>query len=187
MSERLEHLLDEFVVRFRRGENPDLREYLARAGDDGDQLARLVDVFLESVPAPPTTAERLALSRAWAEADAPLHALRLERRLRREQVVGALADALGVANRKKLALRYHELETGQLEPAAVDRRVWDALSGVLRARVDDLVAWTRPAHAHVPRLVFYRLADAASAPRDAVPTEEADEIDELFGVGRSAH
>ena len=60
MSERLEQLLDEFAVRYRRGESPDLRDYLARAGDEADAFARLADALLQSVPVPPPSEEKYA-------------------------------------------------------------------------------------------------------------------------------
>jgi hypothetical protein len=190
VSERVDHLLDDFVVRFRRGEEPNLREYLVRAESGAEELARLVDVFLESVPPPAASDERLALSRAWAEAEAPLLALRTARGLRRTEIVSALVSQLGIDVKKeeKLRLRYHELETGQLEAAGVDRRVWEVLGELLKARIEDLAAWTRPPAPAAPRLVFYRAAESAPVgPAEWVPEEQFDEIDELFGVGRPAH
>jgi hypothetical protein len=192
VSEQVERLLDEFVVRFRRGESPNLREYLTRAGGDADRLARLVDAFLESVPPPPATEERLALSRAWVESEPALLALRRERGLRRGDVVDALRSRLGLSEEKKekLRLRYHELETGQLEPAGVDRRVWEVLAELFRTRAEELVEWARPPGLAAPRLVFYRRDEVLPAAETAapwVPTEEPDEVDALFGVGRTAH
>jgi hypothetical protein len=191
MSERVEQLVDEFVVRFRRGEDPDLRAYLARAGDEAEAFAALVDGLLQAVPPPEVTAERLALSRAWLQGESPLLALRTERGLERAEVVERLRERLGIAEakREKLRLRYHELETGQLEPERVDRRVWEALAEAFRAQVGDLAGWARPSRASVPRLAFYRRADADAAPGavEWVSDEEPDEVDALFGVGRPAH
>ena len=97
------------------------------------------------------------LARAWVEGQPPLLELRVQRGLKREEVVESLRERLGLAPelREKLRERYHELETGQLEPAPVDRRVWEALADALRTRVDELGAWARP----VPPLeaqVMYR-------------------------------
>lgn len=185
MTESVNQLADEFVVRYRRGENPDMRAYLERAGDQRDELARLVEVLLRAVPPPEPTPEAIALARAWvAEQDPPLLALRIDRGLRREQVVDSLAERLRLAPelREKLGLRYHELETGQLEPARVDRRVWQALSETLRARAEELIAWTRPLPGPVAPVMFR--ADS-SQPLDPSLVEDRpalDEVDRLFGL-----
>ena len=189
MAEDVAHLLDEYAVRFRRGERPDLREYLQRAGEGADELARLVDAVLQAVPPPAASEEAVELSRAWVEGASPLLELRTRRRLRRADVVDALLEdlGLGLAQREKLRRRYHELETGQLEPERVDRRVWQALAETLQARVEDLAAWTRPAAAFDEGLAYYRVSEpvAASMPARAMPAEEPDEVDRLFGIGRA--
>ena len=186
MSEHLEQLLDEFAVRYRRGESPNLREYLVRAGDEADSFARLVDALLQSVPAPAPSEESLTFAREWVEGESPLVSLRTRRRVKRAEVVDALVAALGLdaSRREKVRLRYHELETGQLEPARVDRRVWDALAVALHARVDELVAWTRPARPLAPEVAFFRLAGHDAPPEPFLPDDrgEPDEVDRLFGL-----
>jgi hypothetical protein len=185
MTELIDELADEFVVRYRRGEEPDLRAYLERAGEQRDELARLVEVLLRAVPPPEPTPEAITLARAWvAEQDPPLLALRVDRGLRREQVVDSLAEGLKLAPglREKLSLRYHELETGQLEPARVDRRVWQALSETLHARAEELIAWARPLPSAVAPVMFR--ADSPK-PLDATFVEDRpapDEVDRLFGL-----
>jgi hypothetical protein len=71
--------------------------------------------------------------------------LRIRRRLSREAVVDALLRTLGLdpAKREKVDDYYHQLETGLLDPAPVDRTVWEALSDVLHANTRAL-AVTRP-------------------------------------------
>ena len=186
MSERLERLLDEFAVRFRRGERPNLREYLGQAGDEAEELARLVNAFLAAAPPPPVSEEAVALSRRWVEGESPVLALRVERHLKRDEVVDALLSRLGLEpqRREKLRLRYHELETGQLEPARVDRRVWDALAQTLHATVDELASWARPLRTQDAELAYYRLAGTQPPPERIYPeqSEAPDEVDRLFGV-----
>jgi hypothetical protein len=184
-------LFDEWAQRYRRGEGPDLREYLDRAGPEREQLAGLVDRFLQAAPAPEPPAGRVALARAWAEGQPPLLELRVEQGVRRDEVVDALVEGLGLdpSRREKVHARLHELETGQLEPRSVDRRVLEAIAAILSARVADLLAW-RPLPAPAQEAYFRATeASAMSYIPPAAPSDpgEPDEIDELFGVGRSAH
>lgn len=183
-------LFDEWAQRYRRGEGPDLREYLDRAGSERDAFAGLVDRFLQAAPAPEPAEERVALARAWAEGAPPLLELRVVRGVRRDEVVDALVTSLGLdpSRRERVADRLHELETGQLEPRRVDRRVLETIAATLSARVADLLAW-RPLPAE-PRAAYFRASEASAAyiPAQAMTDPgEPDEIDELFGVGRSAH
>jgi hypothetical protein len=180
-------LFDEYAAAYARGERPQAREYLARAGPDADELARLIDEFLQRAPAAEPDEETRTIAAALVEGHPPLLEFRVQRGLRRDQVVNELVRMLGLDVNKepKVANYYHQLEGGLLEPRGVDRRVWDALAKTLKARVDDLVAWRpRPVEA-AP--AFLRAADAppAMAPSPA-PTStkvEHDEIDDLFLYG----
>lgn len=183
----VEQLFDEYAVRFRRGERPDLREYLRRAGDGADELAALVDVFLQAAPAPEPDEEALARARALVEGEPALLAARNRRGITRAQVVDALIERLGLdeAKRDQVRRRYHELETGQLEPKRVDARIWEALAPVLETAVADLRSW-RPSLPPAPSAAsaYYRAeaeAQVAARLRER-PPEEPDEIDRLFGV-----
>src|SRR5207237_3136710 len=122
------------------------REYLARAGPQTGELAGLIDEFLQGSPAAEPDAETVTIVGALVDGHPPLLELRVQRGLRREQVVDALVRLLGldVKKEQKVAGYYHELEGGLLEPRGVDRRVWDALAQTLKTRVDDLVAWRPP-------------------------------------------
>ena len=44
-------LFDEYASAYARGERPQAREYLERAGPQADELAGLIDRFLVSTPA----------------------------------------------------------------------------------------------------------------------------------------
>ena len=187
-------LFDEYAAAFARGEEPDLREYLARAGDGADELARLVEAFVATAPAAEPSEERVALTRAWAEGQSPLLEARTRRGVRREEVVEAILRPVRHrrAKRQKVAGYYHELEAGLLDPLRVDRSVWDLLAELLRSSVNDLrrrprlspppprmaVAYRRSA----PTAALEGLASPA-APAAAQAPEPPDEVDRLFRFG----
>jgi hypothetical protein len=180
-------LFDEYAAAYARGERPQAREYLARAGPQADELARLIDQFLQRSPAAEPDEETITIVGALVEGHPTLLELRVQRGLRREQVVEALVRLLGldVKKQEKVAGYYHQLEGGLLEPRGVDRRVWDALAQTFKTRVDDLVAWRpRPPEA-APAYLRASSAAAEMAPRfSPTPAEsERDEIDELFLFG----
>jgi hypothetical protein len=188
MNDRTLRLFDEFVSSFQHGQRPDLRQLLARAGDDAGELAPLVDAFLAGAEPPPPDPERVELMRAWARGEPPLLELRKSRRLKRAELVSRLTGLLGLSpdREPKVAHYYHELEVGLLETRGVDARVWDALRQVLGAEVRSL-ARRRPAPVPPKPAVMYRMQEAASATsasiRPPAPAEE-DEVDRLFRSGR---
>lgn len=185
---RMELLFDEFATRYVRGEHPDVRDYLERAGAEREQLGRMLDRFLQAVPARAPTEEDAVLMQARLEAEPPLLVLRLRRKLSREAVVDAIVKRFGLdpAKGDKVGGYYHDLEVGNLDPEPVDRRVWDVLSDVLKANVRAL-AGVRPephpapavAYRREPTLLQAKLEHAPASP--AQPNaEEPDEIDALF-------
>ena len=106
----------------------------------------------------------------------------------REAVVSVLVKTLGLDSRKeaKVSRYYNELESGELEPERVDRRVWDVLAASLGARVADLMG-------RRPPLLELRSAPLARAPMamasmdapmaaDTDTAADDDEVDRLFGV-----
>src|SRR4051812_26218471 len=127
MAEDVFALFDEFAASFARGERPDAREYLERASDGRDELAALIDGYLERVPPPAPDNDAVLLASAWLAQQPPLLELRTQRGLRRDEVVDTLVAALGLdsAKRDKVKRYYHELEGGLLDPDRVDRRVWE--------------------------------------------------------------
>ena len=184
----MELLFDEFATRYVRGEHPDVREYLERAGPEREELGRLIDRFLEAVPARESTEEEIVLMQARLEQQPPILLLRLRRKLSREAVVSALMGQLRLDPGKgdKVGGYYHELEVGILDPNRVNRRVWDVLADVLKANVRGLAVF-RPeppglaasAFMREPTGTQARLAHAPESPK----TEEPDEIDKLFTAG----
>jgi hypothetical protein len=189
MSEaQVELLFDEFATRYLRGEHPDVGEYLERAGLEREELGRVLDRFLEAVPARASTEEDIVLIQARLEHEPPIFLLRLRRKLTREAIVAALTTRLRLdpAKSGKVERYYHDLEVGLLDPEPVDRRVWEVLADVLEANVRGLAGLrleppAAPAAAYLrePSRVQAKLSELASAP--AAPADEApDEIDRLF-------
>ncbi len=188
MAEDVTTLFDDYAARFARGERPSAREYLGRAGEGSDELARLIEVFLARASPPAPDEDARTFADAWVRGEAPLHELRLARGLRVDEVVASVIRALRLDPDKeeKVKRYYHALETGLLEPRGVDRSVWNALSETFHAHLDELRTWRpRPVE---PGLAFYRASDAvelaeasvvARPPMRGAPAEQ-DEIDRLF-------
>lgn len=188
----VELLFDEFALAYARGEAPDVRAYLERAGAEREALGRLIDRFLQAAPAREPTEEELVLLHASLERQPPVLVLRLRRALTRQAVVAALVRALGLdpAKEAKVAGYYHRLESGLLDPEPVDRSVWAALGELLHADVRAL-AGVRPAPPAVDvafRIDYHRTEDAAAfLPRESAappPEEPPDEVDRLFAGPR---
>ncbi len=188
---QMELLFDEFATRYVRGERPDVGDYLERAGSEREQLGRLIDRFLEAVPARPPTEEEVVLMQSRLEAEPPLLLLRLRRKLSREAVADALVKRLGLdpAKSDKVGGYYHDLEVGNLDPDPVDRRVWEILSDVLKANVRGL-AGVRPEPPLAPAAAYMREPTGMQAKLEHAPASPAepdakapDEIDGLFTAG----
>jgi len=187
VAENLMTLFDDFAARFARGERPDARAYLARAGKGADELGTLIERYLERAAPPAPREDAVLMAQAWLDGQPPLLELRTRRGLKRDQVVDALMGALGLdpAKREKVKGYYHRLETGLLEPRGVDGRVWDVIATALRSRASDLRTWRL--RQPEPAAAYFRV-DATSAMElsaPAVPAAEdaPDEIDRLFTAG----
>lgn len=192
MGEDILTLFEEFARRYDRGEQPDPRSYLDRAGDGSARLGGLIDRYVQRAPLREPSADEVAVMQAWIEhGDPTLVTLRTRKGLRREAVVEALLAAfrLPAAKRGKLAGYYHRLENGLLDLSRVDGRVLDELArafGVSRAELAVL-----PGRSPVAERAFYRQAGAPlsapsvmeAAPRALEEPGEWDEVDELF-LGR---
>jgi hypothetical protein len=186
VPERVEQLFDEYARAYARGERPEAREYLERAGPDADALAGLIDRYLAGVPAPAPDERTVELFEAWHVGESPLLRLRTAQGVKRDTVVAALVKKLGLDPKKatKVKRYYHELESGLLEPEQVDRRVFEVLAETLGARAADLVAWRRRT-AVFPATAYAR-ADEPPGRLNApvVIPEPDDEIDRLFHTDR---
>lgn len=202
-------LLSEFIDAWTSGRRPDVDAYLARADDsDRGTLEREIHTFLLHAPAPNYRDEARSAIRAQpltrAISDMPgelglwsalLPSLRKRARLRRDQLVTKLAEALGASHQeRKVARYYHGMEAGTLDPAGVSSRVLAALARLLDISQGELeqAGAFRGFARSMPHAAFGRTYDSASGEPDAVPpmaspaTEGAtwDDIDELFRGGR---
>ena len=118
-------LFDAFCRQHVRGERPDVRDYLERAGPEQEELSRLIDRYLASAPPPKPEPENVQVMTAWLAGEPPLLELRRRRGLGRDAVVEELVGSLSLdpAKRGKVKTYLHELETGWLDPTRVSRRV----------------------------------------------------------------
>jgi hypothetical protein len=182
VSEQVADLFAEYADAYSRGEHPRAEEYLARAGGQADELARLLERFVRAAPAREPDAATLALTEAALTGEPPLVTLRASQRIRVDDVVDALVERLDVdeAKRAKLKGYYQRLEGGLLEPAGVSRRVWDVLKSVLGPRSEELGRWEPRTAAS--GAVYMRTGEPAAAPPLFThrKREEPDEIDRLF-------
>jgi hypothetical protein len=183
-----DQLLDELVGRWARGEPLAVDELLARAGPRSDELADLIDAFLERAPRREPTPDALAFVRSLDEP--PLLRARQARKLKLDDLVAGLVEKLGlpVDAHAKVRRRYQELELGQLDPTGVAASVWDTLTGLLGRDAKGLAAVPPFAPSAAP---MFRAADYdAEVPAGALTMSlgarpERDEVDRLFGVWQS--
>lgn len=207
-----ERILSEFVDAWNAGRRPDVDEHIARAPEgERAELAEDLLSFLAFAPTPeygdaelqairdePIVVEALAAAgERGGLLPALLPRLRERRSLTTAQLASELLSALGIASDReaKAAAYLERLEDGELEPARISRRVFDALArvlGVPRAELEgagDLSGWREAAapvfradedaaEAISPHLEL--LGDALAAPGGA----DRDEVDDLFLGGR---
>lgn len=143
----VDRIYRQFTERHRSGEGPEPLEFLGQVdGTDRAELAVLIAAFLEQAPRRPWDSERYAGSsaqRAVEAATAETVGERLRRsrdaaKLRRDEVVDRLGDALGLPREEKVRHYYHQLETGLLDPAAVSSKVYTALGTVFGTDAEGL-------------------------------------------------
>jgi hypothetical protein len=187
MAEDVVTLFEEYAARVARGEEPDARDYLDRAGAGEPKLAALIEEYLLTLPVLEPSDEQVAALEAWLEGEGPLLGVRRHRGLKRADVVGRLVELLGIERRQagKVGEYYHELESGLLDTARVDRKVFDALGQILAVPVEGVLGWTprpRPeaagAYFRVPR---GEALEPGAPPQVSHPSpSDRDEIDRLF-------
>jgi hypothetical protein len=183
LPEDVRDLFAEYANAYARGEQPEARDYLERAGSAADELARLLEDFLVAAPRPPADADAFAVVSAWAEGEPPLVHLRASHGVRVDEVVDAIVDDAGVAaaKREKVKRYYQRLEQGLLDPRGVSERVWNTVRRLVGPAAEAAASWQiRPAE---PQVTYFRAAGAplaAAALRDAPREPERDEVDELF-------
>lgn len=183
MTEAVWQQFDDFAARWARGERPDSRAYLERAGDDAPLLLELIDEHLQWAPPPEPDPDLIAGISAWRMGEPLLVELRRRRGRRRSAIVDALMAALEIDSSKRERVRdnYHRLETGQLTLSGVDGRVLRVVATALGVRVADLAAW--PGEHGLERALMMRDAIAAEGLPEAWPSPaEPDDVDRLFGI-----
>lgn len=184
-----EHLFDELVGRWTQGEPLAVDELLVRAGPQRDELASLIDRFLERAPRREPTADALAFVRSLDEPS--LLRARQERKLKLDDLVAGLLEKLSLPERARAKVRryYQDLELGQLDPAGVGVSVWVALASLLGCDARGLAAMPPTA---ISAPAMYRDANVDhDIPFDTLPMSSLsldepesglDEVDRLFGV-----
>lgn len=211
-----DRILSEFIDAWNAGSRPDVDDYLARApADEQGELADQLLSFLTFAPTPSYDDDTLAAIRAEpivaAALAAPGHAggllpsllasLRERCSMTTSQLAGDVVSELELPRdaQPKTASYLERLEQGELEPARISRRVFDALSrifGVPRDELEGAGAFSGPgpraAMAAAP--VFRADEDAAQAVShhlevlaDALQApggKGRDEVDDLFLGGR---
>jgi hypothetical protein len=202
-------LFEEFIERQLAGEGPDAFEYVEQLeGDEREELAELIDAYLEGAPRDAfdphaytgSAAERAveAIDRSVRGASglwpAVLPRLRNRMAWKRSQVVDRLAQELGVPDRaEKVRTYYHDMESGTLASERVSDRVLDALASLYQWSAEALRAAGRPLGepGQAEQRVFARgmVQPDADGPlvdeleRKYPEREQWDEVDELF-LGR---
>ena len=186
MTDQLQRLFDEFVGRWARDQPLAVDELLVRAGPEADDLAVLIDRFLERGPRREPTPDALAFVRSLD--DPPLLRARQARGLKLDDLAAALVEKLGLGEKARVKVRsyYQELELGQLDPSGVAARVWEALGGLLGRDVRGLASIRPQPLAAAP---MFREAnvdhDRLLEARAEQSAPEPDEVDILFGVDPS--
>lgn len=184
MDSRVFELFDEYAAAYARGDRPDAEAFIARAGEDREELAALVEEFLRRAPAPQASRDEVRLIGLMLADEPPLLSLRVRRGVKVDDVVSALINRLGLDPAKRLKVKryYQRLEGGLLDPNGVSKRLRAVLAEVLEAPIDRAVAWTP---SPVAQPAFLRRSERAAVAA-AVPPEgeaEVDEIDRLFTGG----
>jgi hypothetical protein len=206
-------VLSEFVDAWNAGERPDVDEYIARVpAQQREALDEELATFLTFAPTPAYSDDALTAIRAEiAEAGgteqvgvfaALLVGLRKRVGLSAADVGAELVGELGLRMERaaKTTGYLEQLETGQLEPTRVSRRVFDALGKVLQVpgnlleNAADRVGWSNVGLRSTPSPAFRADEDAAAraerhlevlADALGVPGgNQRDEVDDLFLGGR---
>jgi hypothetical protein len=185
LDKAVDELFAEYAAAYSSGQRPRVADYLARAGEDADELATMIDRLLRTAPRRAATEDDAARLASLLQ-EPPILELRVRRGLRRDEVVDRLLVALALSPklRPRLQDAYHELETAQLDPAHVDSSVWRALQEILSEKVREIAVW-RPVAPTVP--AYYRASPEIGLETQADIRQhgrfEPDEIDRLFRGG----
>lgn len=179
-------LFDEWAARLARGERPDPETYLAEAGENADELSRLMQAFLVAAPRRKPDEQSIEAMRAWAAGESPLVALRVRRGLRRDDLVDAVMTEFKLPMEKRSVVkRYvHRLEAGLIDPRRLSGPLLALLQTTLHASASTiLAARVRPLKA-TPAFRETGVKRLAAASETSERDEEDPQIAELFLSGR---
>ena len=143
MPEGVETVFNEFVAAHARGEAPDPRDNLDRAGAEVQTLGRMLDAYLSSAPGRAPSADVTAMINGWMEGEPTLLTLRISRGRRVADVVQRILDRFGIDPGKRARVQdyYQQLENGTLAPSGVDDGVFTAIATALDVPLSRLAVW----------------------------------------------
>ena len=185
MPADLAELFDDWAARLARGETPDPLAYLEQAGEGRDELARLMDAFLQSAPRREPDAETVELARAWVAGASPLAELRARKGIRRDDLVDGIVAEFGLAAAKRALVKryYHRLEAGAIDAAGLSPALLGYLARRLEVAAETLLAWRARPLAASP--AFRTDAHQTMVQSETFELEEDDEeVRNLFHPGR---
>lgn len=200
---QLGELMAQILAALNAGQPTEVDRLLDAAGDDRNVLLDMVELALSFRGPPDPNATAIAATaalpafqpRAWPEL---LIAARHAQGLKRGVLVEALAERLHISSargRERLRERYHEVETGQINPHDVSEALLGALGGLLggfRSTLDS--ARLIPTFSLQTEVKFMRDGVALDGPEDTMvlmksmmlppdePTDEERAVDTLFGL-----
>lgn len=190
MPPKAAELFDDWAARVARGESPDPREYLDRAGPGREDLSKLMEAYLQSAPRREPDAETVELARAWLAGASPLTELRARRGIRVDAVVDAIVSEFALAPEKGPVVKryYHRLEAGALDPSRLSGSLLDLLARTLGVARETILAWrARPLEFQAAfRDPHVKVAASLAAPTtpNREPDEDDEQIRDLFRSGR---
>ena len=145
----VDELYRRYVQEYRDEGDADPRPYLDElTGVERAELSLRIDRFLQKAPAPAFNAEAFARFRVDPARKAlvervlnpeTLASVRAASGLTKADTAAALAERLELTGHElAVKARYHDIESGNTDPARIRLRVWEALSAVLRAPSEKL-------------------------------------------------
>jgi hypothetical protein len=193
----VDELLRRYIAEHRASAHADPAPFLDQVTDtDRAELAVLIDRFLAEAPAGPFDAEAFARFRTDPRQqsvverildDLTLKALRQDAQVTKERVGETLAGELGLrGHERRVKARYHDMETGSVDPARVRRRVWEALGRALGTSIDSVHGAAEAAFAARrggdAGMAFARTGEGGSAGREPADAPDAAEavVDRAF-------
>lgn len=182
-DDRVMALVEEFAAARARGEEPDVRGYLERAGDRAGEFGAMVRAVIVATPPPAPSAQALARARALLAPEPPLLALRHRSGLTVDDVTDHLAGALGVAPaaRPRLRVLYQRLEAGLVDAAGIAARLRSALAAAFGVAEGEIAGGPESGEGAVFARGPEGWEEALDVlPVDALPGPPSAEVDALF-------